>query len=358
VPGDTIRLDPFVAAAAVLLAYALARGGVHTIKHFAEQRRVLDIPNERSSHTRPTPRGGGLAIVAVTAGLALLANAALGLGSWTQLLPIVAAWLLVAAVSLADDLRSLPNRVRFAAHVIAAAVVILTVGYWDRIALPVIGEVTLGWVGLPLTLLWLVGLTNAYNFMDGIDGIAGSQAVAAGITWGLTGPIIGSASNALIGLVLAGASAGFLAYNWPPARIFMGDVGSAFIGLVLATLAVAGHARDARLALVGLLAVWPFVFDAAFTFLRRAVRRENVFAPHRSHLYQRLVILGHSHRNVTLLYTALAALGSLLAVAWLCETPGASLAIAIVTPLAATGLWAFVRSREQLQILASGNSKS
>jgi len=358
VHGDATRLDPLVAAASMLLAYVLARGGVQIIRQIAEQRQILDIPNERSSHTRPIPRGGGLAIVVVTTGLVLLANAALGLGSWARLLPIAAAWLLVAAVSLADDLRSLPNRVRFAAHAIAAATVILTVGYWDRIALPLIGDTHLGWVGVPLTLLWLVGLTNAYNFMDGIDGIAGSQAVVAGLTWAMAGLIIGSVDIALIGLVVAGANAGFLAYNWPPARIFMGDVGSAFIGLVLATLAVAGHEHDPRSAFVGLLAVWPFVFDAAFTFLRRTVRRENVFAPHRSHLYQRLVIVGYSHRNVTLLYTVLAALGGLLVIAWLREMPGASLAIAIVTPLAAIGLWAFVRSRERLWISTPGNPKS
>ncbi len=356
-PGEPTQIHALAAAAAAVSAYILARAGVRAIKQFAEQRHILDIPNERSSHARPIPRGGGLAIVVVTAGLALLANALLALGGWMRLLPVAGAWLLVAAVSLADDLRSLPNRIRFAVHALAALVLILSLGHWDRVVLPLIGEVRLGWVGLPLTLLWLVGLTNAYNFMDGIDGIAGSQAVVAGVTWAVAGLICGSAGVGMIGATLAGASAGFLAYNWPPARIFMGDVGSAFIGLVLATLAVAGQAQDARLAFVGLLAVWPFVFDAAFTFLRRAVRRENVFSAHRSHLYQRLIILGHSHRSVTLLYTALAALGGLLAVVWLLEIPGASPAIAIAIPLAACGLWAFVRTRERLQVLTPGHSK-
>ncbi len=308
---------------------------------------ILDIPNERSSHSRPIPRGGGLAIVVVTIALTVSANVAFASAYWTALLLVTAAWTLVALVSLIDDLRSLPNLVRLIAHILAALTIMLGVDYWDLITLPLIGEIHLAWMGVPLTLMWLVGLTNAYNFMDGIDGIAGSQAVIAGITWAVVGFTSGLTGVGLTGLVLAGASAAFLADNWPPARIFMGDVGSAFIGSVLATLTIAAHQQDHRMALVGLLAVWPFVFDASFTFLRRLVRHENVFAAHRSHLYQRLIILDHSHKSVTILYASLAALGGVLAVAWVQSVPGVSLSIAIVIPVAAFSLWYFVRSHEQ-----------
>jgi UDP-N-acetylmuramyl pentapeptide phosphotransferase/UDP-N-acetylglucosamine-1-phosphate transferase len=142
-----------------------------------------------------------------------------------------------------------------------------------------------------------------------------------------------------LGVLVAGSSLGFLGHNWPPARIFMGDVGSAFLGFTLATLAMAGGLPDPRLPLAGVLVVWPFVFDTTFTILRRLRRGENIFAAHRSHLYQRLVIAGWSHRTVTLLYLSLAVLGVVLALLWAIAAPGSSLAIAVLPPLCAVLLW-------------------
>ncbi len=141
----------------------------------------------------------------------------------------------------------------------------------------------------------------------------GGQAVIAGLGWLAMGQLVGQPLVSLVGVLVAGSSLGFLGHNWPPARIFMGDVGSAFLGFTLATLAVLSGLADARLPFAGVLALWPFVFDTAFTLLRRWRRGENIFAAHRSHLYQRLVIAGWRHRDVTLLYLWLA----LLAVALL-----------------------------------------
>ncbi len=345
--GDPLTGQTIGAAAAIaLVAFVCAWAGVGAIRRFAERRELLDIPNERSSHSRPIPRGGGLAIVLVTLLLAAISNAYTHGWSRNTLLAALAGWAMVAAVSAADDLRSLPNSVRFAVHAAAAVLIVLFVGRWSVVALPLIGRLTLGFGGALVAFFWLVGLTNAYNFMDGIDGIAGSQAVVAGLAWTVLGWATGADQIAVAGLLIAAASTGFLFHNWPPARIFMGDVGSAFLGLVLATLAVAGAEVDPRLGVAGVLVVWPFVFDASFTFIRRALRHENVFEAHRSHLYQRLVILGRSHRSVTVLYSILAILGGALAVAWVLDLPLVAYLIVFLIPATAAGLWYYVRLQE------------
>jgi UDP-N-acetylmuramyl pentapeptide phosphotransferase/UDP-N-acetylglucosamine-1-phosphate transferase len=254
---------------------------------------------------------------------------------------------LIIAISGWDDLRSLPNRLRFAAHLLAACIAVWGCGYWATIALPGLGNVTLGLAGLPVTILWIVGLTNAYNFMDGIDGIAGGQAVAAGIGWAVLGWLTGQPLVSILGLLLAATNLGFLGHNWPPARIFMGDVGSAFLGYTFAVLPVIAAQHNPRLAVAGVLLVWPFVFDAAFTFLRRLRHRENVFAAHRSHLYQRLIIAGYSHRFVALLYIGLALAGVILALAWYSGNQAGNLAPVLASPLLCVGLWRYVVGREQ-----------
>jgi len=253
----------------------------------------LDVPNERSSHAVPTPRGGGAAIVLVT-----LAGSIYWMTP--RLAVVAAAALVIAAVSFADDLRHLPATLRLAVQFVAALVVALL------FAPPV-------WV--PLAVIWIVGLTNAYNFMDGIDGIAGGQAVVAGLAWAWLGTTAGQPALAAIGLLIAGSSAGFLLYNWQPARIFMGDVGSAFLGFTFASMAVIGARTNPKLAVAGALVVWPFVADAAFTFFRRAWRRERVMEAHKSHIYQRLHQRGLSHAKVASIYIALAAAGAAAAVA-------------------------------------------
>jgi UDP-N-acetylmuramyl pentapeptide phosphotransferase/UDP-N-acetylglucosamine-1-phosphate transferase len=123
---------------------------------------------------------------------------------------------------------------------VGAIIAIAGYGFWGTLALPVVGSVNLGWWGAVLTVMWIVGLTNAYNFMDGTDGIAGSQAVIAGLGWALIGWAAGIPLVGGIGFLIAGASLGFLAHNWPPARVFMGDIGSAFLGYLWRTAVMYG----------------------------------------------------------------------------------------------------------------------
>lgn len=331
-----------------LIAFAFSCLGVALLRRWTERREIVDVPNERSSHTRSTPRGGGLAIVVVTLAGWLIFDWTVS-GYW-PVLPYVFGAMLIAVISWLDDLKSMPTLVRLAVHGAAALLAIRSFGYWHTTSIPLLNELDLGWIGLPLTFLWIVGLTNAYNFMDGVDGIAGLQAVVVGIGWALLGWVGDQPHLSAMGLIIAGASLGFLAHNWPPARIFMGDVGSAFLGYTFAVLPLMiAHVPhgDARLALIGALLLWIFVFDTAFTFVRRALKRQNVFSAHRSHLYQRLVIAGHSHRFVTLLYGGMATVAVGLGLAWWRRVPGAGIAIVTILPALCASLWFYVKQCER-----------
>lgn len=321
--------------------------GVAGLRYYANRRNILDIPNERSSHTRPTPRGGGVAIVIVTlAGLLVSAPA-----DGFTLVAYTTAALAIAAVSFWDDLRSLSTRVRFTVHAAGAIAAIAAFGHWQWLELPFLGPCYIGLLGLPLTFIWIVGLTNAYNFMDGIDGIAGAQALVAGLGWAALAWMIGNHLIVTLALLLAFTSLAFLLHNWPPARIFMGDVGSAFLGYSFAVMplmlnaSVADQQIESFSPMAAALLVWPFLFDTVFTFIRRLRKGENVFAAHRSHLYQRLVIAGYSHQSVTLLYLMLAAIGAGLA--FLCYLRYVSGTATLLTPLLGFLLWYFVTRKER-----------
>ena len=282
--------------------------GVAVVRALGIKRSLLDIPNERSSHVEPTPRGGGLVIVLVS----LIFYGVVG-----YLVPHTFSWgyftgaLLVAGISLIDDIYSISVIWRLLTHSIAAALLIADKGYWHTFYfLGTTLEVYIPTLGLALTFVWILWLINAYNFMDGIDGIAGVQAVAASAGWFAIGWLTGSAPAFYLGGVLLFSSLGFLIHNWQPARIFMGDVGSAFLGFSFAAmslLAWTGNERtDPMLPMTSILLVWLFVFDTVITLMRRTLRRERVWRAHREHLYQRLVQSGWSHALVSTLYGLMA----------------------------------------------------
>lgn len=284
---------------------------VAAIRHWAQRRQILDVPNERSSHSRPTPRGGGIAIVAA----ALLTGASY-LGA-VRFDPVVLAYLcggaLIAGISWRDDVRSVSNLARFLCHLAGAALVLLAATLAPD-GLPLaIPSLPGRWLAASVCLIWIVGLTNIYNFMDGIDGLAGSQALVTALWWFGVGIARDAPLVAALGLAVAMSALGFLVHNWSPARIFMGDVGSAFLGYTFAVLPLLMlRANGDSLPLLGgFLAIWPFVFDGVLTLARRALAGENIFRAHRSHLYQRLTISGWSHRAVSLLYSGYALISAL-----------------------------------------------
>jgi UDP-N-acetylmuramyl pentapeptide phosphotransferase/UDP-N-acetylglucosamine-1-phosphate transferase len=327
-----------------LLLAVLAYLSVGVIGRWAWRRRLLDVPNGRSSHTRPTPRGGGIPIVVLTLAAWVFWNAAFGDASWVLLTSFALGGLSIALISWLDDLYTLAFRFRLAVHAAAAIMLIGTVGFFDLSTIGMPGFGGLAWLGIPVTLVWIVGLTNAYNFMDGIDGIAGGQAVVAGLAWFALGWVVGMPAVGLLGLFVAATSFGFLLHNWSPARIFMGDVGSAFLGYTFAAVTVMAAVQDPRL-IAGAAFVAPFVLDASFTFCRRLLKRENIFAAHRSHLYQRLIIAGFEHRTVSLLYTGMALFGAVTAI-WSVAIEAGMLVAMTVTGLLFLGLWLLVVTQE------------
>jgi len=295
-------------------------GAVAIVRRWAAQLGVLSIPNARSSHSHPIPSGGGLAIVAISI-VAWLALPYLSVGhthllSTAHVAAFVVPALLIAAISFIDDLGTVSYRIRLSVHIIAAVLFVTTYTYWSSFSLPLFGTIVLGSFGLIVSVLWIVGLTNAYNFIDGLDGLAAGQATVAGLGWVLLGTVTGHALIAILGTILAFSSLGFLGHNWQPARIFMGDVGSTFLGFSFAALPLIAAQYDPRLALAGILLVWPAIFDSSFTVLRRLLHRQPIFTGHREFLFHRLVRAGWSHSAAALLYIPLPLIGAGLALSW------------------------------------------
>jgi len=253
----------------------------------AGRRLALDTPNDRSLHAQPVPRTGGLAVVAGVAVACPLAQPGVAV--------TLGAALALAAVSFADDLLGLPTLARLAAHLAAASVVLaFELGYAE----PVLFTILL------LTIAWY---TNLYNFMDGSDGLAGGMAVIGFGAYAIAAHLSGAGPFAALCASVAAAAAGFLVFNFPPARLFMGDAGSVPLGFLAGALGVVGWSRGYWPIWFPLLVFAPFVCDATLTLLRRALRRERVWQAHRDHYYQRLVRMGFGHRGTALVEYAVMA---------------------------------------------------
>jgi Fuc2NAc and GlcNAc transferase len=259
-------------------------------------REMLDHPNERSSHSRSVPRGGGAAIVLVT--LAVVVWGLLeGRIPERQGIALLGGGASIALLGWLDDRSSLSARLRLVVQVLAAAWTVAWLGGFAELDLGA-RHARLGTLGSVLAVLAIVWATNLFNFMDGIDGLAGSEALLLGGfgAWFLAG----TAASPLAGVAAAcaGGALGFLLWNWHPARIFMGDVGSAFLGYLFASLAIAGERAGGPPALIWVLLAGVFVFDATVTLLRR-LRRGYWSEAHRTHAYQRAVQAGWSHARVS-----------------------------------------------------------
>jgi len=317
-----------IASGAALLVSCWLTGA---LRHYALRTQLLDLPNARSSHSQPTPRGGGLAIV-VSFTLALLVAWWLGGVASKFAAAAGVGGLLIAAVGFLDDRHNLPARWRFLVHLVAAG---LALWWLDGFpSLPLFDlELSFGWFGIPLGMLCIVWLLNLYNFMDGIDGIAGVEAVTVAAGAGLLLWLHGDAAMAGVLVLLAAAVLGFLAWNWPPARIFMGDVGSAYLGFVLGVMALATSADGLLNLWVWLILLAVFIADATLTLLRRLLRGERWYEAHRTHAYQHASRRFGSHRKVTLAVGALNVLWLLPLAGAACIFPGHGWWLAVVAYL-------------------------
>ena len=325
------------------VACAAASGiGIEMMRRWSA-RRLLDLPNARSSHTLPTPRGGGLPLVAAAFGAWILLLASVNGLRTPPYLTLGVAVLAVASVSWVDDLRTLRFKTRLLTHVAAALLVLAVAPPPSAVTIGDFPPLPLGLLAWPLAIIWIAGLANAYNFMDGIDGIAGGQGMVAAAAWGYLGirggdPILGA-----LGVFVAIACAVFLLFNWSPARIFMGDVGAATLGFLFAALPFVWRgvtppgARE--LWVPAAACVWPFVFDAGFTLVRRWRRGEKVTEAHRSHLYQRLVIAGWSHARASLIYILWAGISTGTAVLMARDVPGSGIVALLWASLSGLAVW-------------------
>ena len=276
----------------------------------------MDNPNERRSHSMPTPRGGGLAIVILVLGTGLWF---IKEADWGHSLIYIICGVVIAFLGWRDDLRSLSPRIRFAVQALVAVISIWGLGYFKSVTIPMLGELQLGVLGILITFLWIIGLTNAYNFMDGIDGMAGGVAFAAGFGWVLLSLNASYLVNSFafwIALAITASSLGFLAHNWSPAKIFMGDVASTFLGYSFAVLPVIAVDKEGDALMLGTLLMWTFIMDAGVTFIQRLIKREKVYSAHRSHLYQRLVRGGYTHATISSLYIVLTLVAVRLSSEW------------------------------------------
>jgi UDP-GlcNAc:undecaprenyl-phosphate/decaprenyl-phosphate GlcNAc-1-phosphate transferase len=247
--------------------------------------RLADRPNHRSLHVTPRPRIGGLGILAgALPCMAYAADASIAV--------IATAAAVLAIISLVDDLKGLPIQVRLPAHLVAAVVVVLLMEQSPGI---VVG--TLLATALVFAIVWS---TNLFNFMDGADGLAGSMALVGFATYAYAAQDAGYGALAWSSVALASAAAGFLAHNFPPARVFMGDAGSVPLGFFAGALGACGIAAGAWPWWFPLVAFAPFVLDATVTVLRRLFRGERIWKAHREHFYQRLVLSGWTPRRLVI----------------------------------------------------------
>jgi Fuc2NAc and GlcNAc transferase len=289
----------FVFAAVLLVSLLLT----WVLRRYALSRSLMDIPNGRSSHSVPTPRGGGVAIV-LTFLVALVLVALAGWVSWNAAWPLLGAGALIAVVGFLDDHGHIAARWRLLAHFAAAIWALCWIGGLPTISLAGV-ELDLGWFGHVLAALYLVWMLNLYNFMDGIDGIASIEAVCACSGACLVYWLTGHESLMLAPMLLAVAVLGFLYWNFPPARIFMGDAGSGFLGVVIGVLSLQAAWAAPQMLWVWLILLGVFVVDATFTLGRRLLRGDKVYEAHRSHAYQYASRQAGRHLPVTLTVMAI-----------------------------------------------------
>jgi len=284
----------------IMTSFLVAIAMTWVVRIYAVRAGLIDKPTDRTSHSGAVPRGGGFAIVLV---IGIVSLALLGSGGDDLIRSRAAAVLLVtislfALIGWLDDRRLVSTPIKFTLLLIASAIVVWSGGAIQNAEIAGI-SIGLGVFAPFITGIWIFGLANSYNFMEGIDGLAAGQAAIGACVFGIWFTLYGASDIALFCYALMASSLGFLVWNWEPARIFMGDVGSLSLGGVFSVLAViAYNLYDLPIGAV-LLLFGVFITDTLVTFLRRAAAGKPVWNAHREHYYQRSVQTGYNHAQVT-----------------------------------------------------------
>ncbi|MEW6726554.1 MAG: MraY family glycosyltransferase [Bacillota bacterium] len=282
----------------LLMAGALSLTCTPLVMRLAGRVGAIDLPDRRKMHTSPMPRLGGLAIYLAFVFVILVTQQLTG-----EVLGLLAGSTLIVALGILDDTRGVTPKVKLLGQVVAALSVIPFGLQVEFITNPVhSGMIALGWWGIPLTVFWLVAVTNAVNLIDGLDGLAAGIAAIAALTMSVISWTEGQIAAMVISLILFVAVLGFLPYNFHPARIFLGDTGSMFLGFALAATAIMGLTKSATAVsiLIPIVILGIPLFDTAFAIFRRYRNRQPIFYPDKQHLHHRLLEAGLSHRRAVL----------------------------------------------------------
>ncbi|XQY91531.1 glycosyltransferase family 4 protein [Metabacillus sp. HB246100] len=273
---------------------------------------ATDKPNYRKVHQKIMPRIGGLAIfIGVFSGYLVT-----GLYS-EKITAISVGAILIILLGILDDIYELSARIKFISQIFIASIVVSTGLTIDFISIPLVVEkLQLGWFSYPITVLWIVSITNAINLIDGLDGLAAGISSIGIATIAILAGIAGKSLIFALALIVLGSTIGFLFYNFHPAKIFMGDTGALFLGYSISILSLLGLYKSVTLFsfVIPILILGVPIFDTAFAILRRLINKQPISAPDKAHLHHRIMALGLSHRNTVLVIYGIGVLFSILAV--------------------------------------------
>ncbi|MGY3190495.1 glycosyltransferase family 4 protein [Lysinibacillus sp. RS5] len=308
------------------------------VKRLAFRIGAVDAPNYRKVHARIMPRLGGLAIfLAFLIGIAMLYPFLIGVLPWHtseySLLAIILGACIIVATGVIDDMREISAKAKMLGQLAAALIVIFVGGIQiDEVNLPFIGELDFGLLSIPLTILWIIGITNAINLIDGLDGLAAGVSTIALITLAVMAFNMGNMFVLAIAAILAAASSGFLFYNFHPAKIFMGDTGALFLGFMISVLALLGFKNVTFVSLIiPIIILGVPISDTFFAIVRRVRMKKKWSDPDKSHLHHRLLDMGFTHRQTVLLIYGIAMMFGLAAVIFsMAKVWGAILLIAVI----------------------------
>ena len=325
------------------VAFLLCFGMTPPVKRFAELIGAVDKPSERRINKVPIPRMGGLAIF-----LGFVLTALLFVPLSTQVTGILLGAVIIAVMGAVDDIVSLNPWVKLLGQIVAAVVVIRCGVVFDAISNPnplsEVAFIEIGWLSVPLTVLWIVACTNAVNLIDGLDGLAVGVSAISSLTMLVVSLIVSDPAVSLLLAALTGACLGFMPYNLNPAKIFMGDVGSQLLGFVLSTVSILGLFKMHAIItfVVPFLALALPLTDTTFAFFRRILRGQSPFHPDRGHLHHRLLDMGLSQKQAVALMYGISALLGIAAVLMTWTNPVLRIGCAVLAFGISITVWLFV----------------
>ena len=323
----------------IIVSFLIAYASTPVAKKLSIRLGAIDMPGERRRvHSNPTPRMGGLAIY-----FAFIVSVLVFVPLDKKIIGLILGSSIIVALGIVDDIKQLSAKTKMAGQIVAAIVLVLFGFRIEWLTTPTGGMMYLSWFSIPATIFWIVGITNTFNLIDGLDGLAAGVAAISSITMSIVAVLNGKNLVATILLLVVGSALGFLPYNFHPAKIFMGDTGSLFLGFVLSAISIHGTIKGATAIaiVIPVLAMGLPIFDTAVAIVRRAKNGAPIMQPDRGHLHRRLLDMGFSQRQVVvILYIISGLLG------------GVAIAVTEATPL-----WSFILVLLVLFVAAIGTKR-